>query len=503
MNKKRWALIGSSAGVLLLAGVSILVVLLQQVKTIPYAEDEDFISDYTYKNQPTMGVGDPYLFTDNGKYYFTGTNDGVSFNLRESTDLKSWKPVGKIFSKDSSGAWGTKEYWQPQVLKGPDGKYYLYYCAHYPSSGFSRIGVAVSDTVDGDYKEVHGKPLFDPGYSVIDPHVFIDDDGQIYLYFSRGVSQNVVGGIKTSQIYVVKMKSMTELADDAEYVQLTTPTQSWETQSTGTRWNEGPDILKHDGRYYLFVSANNFATRAYSIGYATSDSPMGPFTKAEDNPVLTTPQKRISGTGNNSFFYSADGRELFTAYHAHRFPDNPSGNRVLFIDRCGWREDGTFYINGPTITPQPQVSGVSALERVTAEAFTVEASSSEDGYKPENAYNGQIGIHTRLATYEWVPDEGDKEPYWELTFKQPQETDALFLYASPVESRRPASFDVVINGKTVYSEVPAKDSPGEASILKLEETTKVKSVRIVPHDMGDAERMGLADVQLFRIGGDA
>ena len=72
-----------------------------------------------------------------------------------------------------------------------------------------------------------------------------------------------------------------------------------------------------------------------------------------------------------------------------------------------------------------------------------------------------------------------------------------------MESRRPVSFDVVINGKTVYSEVPTKDSPGEASILKLEETTKVKSVRIVPHDMGDAERMGLADVQLFRIGGDA
>ena len=105
-----------------------------------------------------------------------------------------------------------------------------------------------------------------------------------------------------------------------------------QTQSTGTRWNEGPDILKHDGKYYLFLSANNFATRNYSIGYATADSPMGPFTKAEDNPVLATPQKLISGTGNNSFFYSVDGKELFTAYHAHRFPDKPSGNRVLYID---------------------------------------------------------------------------------------------------------------------------------------------------------------------------
>lgn len=500
MSKKKWAVIGSSAGVLLLAGVTVLVVLLNRVKTIPYVEDEKFISKYTYKNQPTMGVGDPYLFTDNGKYYFTGTNDGVSYNLRVSEDLKTWKPAGKIFSKESEGAWGTKEYWQPQVIKGPDGKYYLYYCAHYPPSGFSRIGVAVCDTVDGDYREVHGKPLFDPGYSVIDPHVFIDDDGQIYLYYSRGVSQNVVGGIKTSQIYVVKMKSMTELADGAEYVQLTTPTQGWETQSTGTRWNEGPDILKHDGKYYLFLSANNFATRNYSIGYATADSPMGPFTKAEDNPVLATPQKLISGTGNNSFFYSVDGKELFTAYHAHRFPDKPSGNRVLYIDRCGWREDGTFYINGPTITPQPQVSGVSALELVTAGDFTVRASSSAEGYDPENAYNGQIGIHARLATYEWLADETDKAPYWELTFADAPETDALFLYSSAVENRRPVSYDVILNGKTVYSGVPAKAAPGEASILKLEETVKVRSVRIVPHDRGEADRFGFSDVQLFQIG---
>ena len=123
MSKKKWAVIGSSAGVLLLAGVTVLVVLLNRVKTIPYVEDEKFISKYTYKNQPTMGVGDPYLFTDNGKYYFTGTNDGVSYNLRVSEDLKTWKPAGKIFSKESEGAWGTKEYWQPQVIKGPDGKY--------------------------------------------------------------------------------------------------------------------------------------------------------------------------------------------------------------------------------------------------------------------------------------------------------------------------------------------------------------------------------------------
>ena len=58
-----------------------------------------------------------------------------------------------------------------------------------------------------------------------------------------------------------------------------------------------------------------------------------------------------------------------------------------------------------------------------------------------------------------------------------------------MENRRPVSYDVILNGKTVYSGVPAKAAPGEASILKLEETVKVRSVRIVPHDRGEADRL--------------
>lgn len=78
---------------------------------------------------------------------------------------------------------------------------------------------------------------------------------------------------------------------------------------------------------------------------------------------------------------------------------------------------------------------------------------------------------------------------------------ALFLYSSAVENRRPVSYDVILNGKTVYSGVPAKAAPGEASILKLEETVKVRSVRI-RCPMTGARRIvsGFSDVQLFQIG---
>ena len=49
---------------------------------------------------------------------------------------------------------------------------------------------------------------------------------------------------------------------------------------------EGPSVLKKEGIYYLIYSANHFESKNYGVGYATSDSPMGPWKKYEENPIL-------------------------------------------------------------------------------------------------------------------------------------------------------------------------------------------------------------------------
>src|SRR5690606_32247645 len=48
-----------------------------------------------------------------------------------------------------------------------------------------KIGVAVSDSPKGPFKDIDDKPLFDPGYPVIDANVLFDTNGKIYLYYSR------------------------------------------------------------------------------------------------------------------------------------------------------------------------------------------------------------------------------------------------------------------------------------------------------------------------------
>ena len=111
-------------------------------------------------------------------------------------------------------------------------------------------------------------------------------------------------------------------------------------------------MLKHNHKYYLMYSANFYASRDYSVGYAVAERPLGPYTKAAHNPILFSSNSEISGPGHNSVIASPDRGELFIVYHIHTDPDRPSGERQVCIDRMGFREDGSLYVNGPTNTPQ-------------------------------------------------------------------------------------------------------------------------------------------------------
>ena len=130
------------------------------------------------------------------------------------------------------------------------------------------------------------------------------------------------------------------------------PEVSWEMDMGSI--TEGPFMLKHEGVYYLTYSGSNYESQNYAVGYATSSSPLGKFTRADGNPILSMTSK-MYGPGHHSFTYSASG-ELFIVYHIHA-----SGNaihpRKTCIDRArfaptesgGWRLE----VLGPTYTKQP------------------------------------------------------------------------------------------------------------------------------------------------------
>ena len=107
----------------------------------------------------------------------------------------------------------------------------------------------------------------------------------------------------------------------------------------------------------MMYSANHFAGQNYAVGYATSTSPLGPFQKAANNPVLqknTSKGGNVTGTGHNSITYSPDGKEMFCVYHGRTTATGDE--RVVFIDRMKVEGD-RITVSGPTTAPQVIPSG--------------------------------------------------------------------------------------------------------------------------------------------------
>jgi len=306
----------------------------------------------TFTNPLDVSLGDPFVLKDGDGYYCYGTSGMNGFRGWRSANLVEWEALGPVFNAQRRGLWAQGDFWAPEVVKRGD-TYFMFYSARWIENKSLRVGVAVSDSPAGPFVEALGRPLFDPGWAVIDADPFIDTDGTPYLYFVRDCSENVVDGVHESHIYGAR------LADDllslaGEPALLARPEQGWECPAGGWRWNEGPFMLKHDGRYYLMYSGNFFADRNYSIGYAVGNSPMGPFVKADNNPALFAApgQSGVSGPGHNSVTVSPDGKELWAAYHVHADPLKGGGDRRLALDRIVFDTDGSLSVAGPTMTRQ-------------------------------------------------------------------------------------------------------------------------------------------------------
>lgn len=140
----------------------------------------------------TQLTGDPAPMVDGDRFYiYTGHDeDGADFfwmnewRVYSSTDMVNWTDHGSPLDL-SAFAWADSRAWAAQTIKR-NGKYYWYICAHSKLTGGMAIGVAVANSPTRPFKDAIGKPLFDNGkWDNIDPTVWIDDDGQAYLYWGN------------------------------------------------------------------------------------------------------------------------------------------------------------------------------------------------------------------------------------------------------------------------------------------------------------------------------
>lgn len=282
---------------------------------------------------------DPTARVFNGKVYVFPSHDIVApegkglrkdwfcmadYHVFSSENLTDWTDHGVIVSQNKVAWVDSASYsmWAPDCIER-NGKYYFYFPANKNIAGPNGrkgfgIGVAVADKPEGPYI-----PQAEPIKSVngIDPNVFIDKDGQAYLYWSMG------------NLFVAKLKeNMLEL--DSE------PLAIPDLPQKGLK--EGPYVFERNGFYYLtFPHVENKIER---LEYAIADNPMGPFKMTgvimDESPVNCWTNHQSVVQYNNQWY-------LF--YHHNDYSPKFDKNRSIRVDSLFFDADGKIQKVMPTL----------------------------------------------------------------------------------------------------------------------------------------------------------
>lgn len=217
-------------------------------------------------NNPVLpGVADAGVIKFNGKYYIGGVYTNGDFY--SSTDLVNWSGPFHVVDMDNEWTAGTRA-GNNQIHANDmiylNGTFHLYWSVNHwgKDKHIVHIAHAESDDILGPYHEPEKDQWMD---SRIDPQVFKDDDGKLYMYMVRFTDGNT--------IWVRPMKDPRTFDGHPSYLFASLP-GTWETMDS--RVEEGPWVIKYRGKYYMMYNANHTGTEwgNYQLGVAEADSPL-------------------------------------------------------------------------------------------------------------------------------------------------------------------------------------------------------------------------------------
>lgn len=380
---------------------------------------------------------DPHVIFDkkSSNYYAYATsniNNGMTFLIYKSKDLITWTFVGNALCTSDEKTWGKDWFWAPECYYSEKAdRYFLFYSAkvkdeilekHFYDNSYEeccKIGVATSTSPEGPFINISDEPIdyypydndvydLEPSLidknngrisletaqkiakkgayiSLIDANVFIDDDGRMYLYYSRCCYRNWVYDeelgkfIEESNINCVEIttdwffdktgKTMPKVLDSYKLVvngkrqdkyhsiiSYKRDKQDWENGHVDDyskynklkkdrRWSEGSTtfIRYINGKkvYFLTYSCNNFENELYGVGYATSNSPISGFKKSDLNPIIhQIPEKNLYSTGHGSII-EKDGKTYYL-YHGR---DNVLEDRIIYLSELKFNDFDIIWDN--------------------------------------------------------------------------------------------------------------------------------------------------------------
>ncbi len=273
-----------------------------------YADPEAAIFDNRYWIYPT--------YSD--KY-----EKQVHLDAFSSTDLVRWTTHRNIVDTNAI-RWAKKAMWAPAIVQ-KDKKYFLFFSANDIQSNaeLGGIGVAVADKPAGPFKDYLGKPLvgqFYNGAQPIDQFVFQDRDGQYYLIYGGWRHCNI-GKLKSDFTGFIPF-------EDGSLFKEITP----------QNYVEGPFMFLRNGKYYFMWSEGGWTGPDYSVAYAVSDSPFGPFERV--GKILQQDPKIATGAGHHSVMHDGTRNLWYIVYHRRPLDETAANHRVTCIEPLFFDEKG-------------------------------------------------------------------------------------------------------------------------------------------------------------------
>lgn len=487
------------------------------------------------RNTDLISGADPFVLDNtaqDGYYYLYSTGSTNAFSAYRTKNFTTWESVGQVLTGED----GWSAYWAPEVVaeENVDGEltYYLFYSAmpselaaseekvmfvatsSSPAGPFEMVDFTDKESSGGNTHTNEGDnsyaryALFDYEAlnkalneacgtdfavselpSLIDAHPFVTSDGERYIYFSLEDPRGIVG-MKMNNWYSIDYSTVTLLTrvgyysiEDYEKEQAGEYVEKNEYELIGAEVNEGPEVIEHDGKYYLTFSVNGFYDASYSVMQSVGDSPLGPFTKLKDdqNGLFLSADlgsnAMASGTGHHSFFTVGD--KLYICYHRHNIVGSIDGGRGICVDEVKWVETedengetlDVLYANGPTVTVQPRFDTEAEYVNIAEEGtVTLVSGTLENGSFASCLNDGLLSYNVSVSqefldAYVHEATSATDATY-EITFSETREVRGFMVYGSKFMDRyfssvRDVEIVAVNNGteRTYYiEELPIDNS---------------------------------------------
>jgi len=334
----------------------------------------------------------------NLNYRFQYSSD-VSYREAADPTLIRYKDSYILFVSHSGGYWysGNLLDWTYLPVKT------------LPIEDYAPDAIAINDTVFFIASSAVRKPFYyttDPfrddwkpfpdtlPFAVWDPHFFLDDDGQRYLYW--GCSNELpIYGVKLNQ----KMQAVTEpvvlIRHNQDKYGWEVPGEEHELQRNG--WNEGAWMTKHNNRYYLQYAAPGTEFKTYADGVYTSDNPLGPFQYETYSPFSYKPGGFAGGAGHSSTLLDKYGnywRVSSMSISVRHMFERRLGLFPATFDNDGVMRTFTAFGDYPAIMPSRKIDfekeNLFSGWMLQSYGKRAEASTAMDKYPVENAFDEDI-----------------------------------------------------------------------------------------------------------------